>query len=175
VEAQKAVAQALQILKDFYEKAGDATALMQQQPTSPEIFDKPYKGMQGENGGVVGMMEVIASDFERLEADTKTAETESQAEYDKFMTDSEVSKSQMTQDIKHKEGKKQDQTQTMEEKKLDLDGTQKELDSALAYFEKLKPSCVDAGISYDDRVARRKEEIQSLQEALKILSGEDIA
>ena len=36
-------------------------------------------------------------------------------------------------------------------------------------------SCVDAGVSYEDRVARRKEEIESLQEALKILSGDDIA
>merc|ERR1712139_408705 len=61
-EAQKAVAQALGILKDFYEKAGDATALMQQQPTAPAIFDAPYKGMQGEAGGVVGMIEVIQSD-----------------------------------------------------------------------------------------------------------------
>jgi len=25
----------------------------------PEIFDSPYKGMQSENGGVVGMLEVI--------------------------------------------------------------------------------------------------------------------
>jgi len=174
-EAQKAVAQALQVLKDFYEKAGDATALMQQQPTAPEVFEKPYKGMQGANGGVVGMLEVIESDFARLEADTKTAEAESQAEYDKFMTDSTVDKAQKVQDIKHKEEKKQNQSQSLEEKKVDLDGTQKELDSALAYYEKLKPSCVDAGISYDDRVARRKEEIQSLQEALKILSGEDIA
>ena len=46
---------------------------------------------------------------------------------------------------------------------------------ALAYYEKLKPSCVDSGVSYEDRVARRKEEIQSLQEALKILNGDDIA
>merc|ERR1719310_2759730 len=174
-EAQKAVAQALEVLKDFYEKAGDATALMQQQPTAPEIFDKPYKGMGGENGGVVGMLEVILSDFERLEADTKTAEEESQAEYDKFMTDSEVDKAAKTQDIEHKTKKKQNQSQTLEETKNDMTGTQAELDAALAYYEKLKPDCVDIGVSYEDRVARRKEEIQSLQEALKILSGDDIA
>jgi len=173
-EAQTAVAQALSVLKDFYEKAGDATALVQQQPVAPEVFDKPYKGMQGASGGVVGMLEVIQSDFERLETDTKAAEAEAQSEYDKFMTDSTVDKASKTQDIQHKTKKKQDQTQTLEGKKDDLDGTQKELDSALAYYEKLKPSCVDTGNSYEDRVARRKEEIQSLQEALKILSGEDI-
>ena len=32
--------------------------------------------------------------------------------------------------------------------KEDLEGTQKELDAALAYFDKLKPSCVDSGVSY---------------------------
>ena len=39
----------------------------------------------------------------------------------------------------------------------------------------VRRSCVDAGVSYEDRVARRKEEIESLQEALRILNGEDIA
>merc|ERR1719499_2729590 len=68
-EAQTAVAQALTVLKEFYAKAGEATALVQQ--PAPEIFDSPYKGMQSENGGVVGMLEVIESDFARLEADTK--------------------------------------------------------------------------------------------------------
>merc|ERR1719162_1194217 len=48
-EAQPAVAQAITVLKEFYAKAGDATALIQQ----PEIFDKPYQGMQAENGGVL--------------------------------------------------------------------------------------------------------------------------
>merc|ERR1712125_277607 len=59
-EAQTAVAQALTVLKEFYEKAGEATALVQQQPVAPEIFDSPYQGMQSENGGVIGMLEVIA-------------------------------------------------------------------------------------------------------------------
>jgi len=168
--AQTAVAQALTVLKEFYEKAGDATAFIQQ----PEIFDSEYKGMQSENGGVVGMLEVIESDFARLEADTKSAEAAAQKEYDTFMTDSKVDKQSKTTDIEHKTAKKQDESQALTVKKEDLEGTQKELDAALAYFDKLKPSCVDAGVSYEDRVARRKEEIESLQEALKILNGEDI-
>mmetsp|Transcript_61157 Transcript_61157/g.97073 ORF Transcript_61157/g.97073 Transcript_61157/m.97073 type:complete len:670 (-) Transcript_61157:84-2093(-) len=170
-EAQTAVAQALTVLKEFYAKAGEATAFVQQ----PEIFDSPYKGMQAENGGVVGMLEVIESDFARLESDTKAAEATAQKEYDEFMTDSKVDKAQKSTDIEHKTAKKQDESQALVVKREDLEGTQKELDAALAYFDKLKPSCVDAGVSYEDRVARRKEEIESLQEALRILNGEDIA
>jgi len=170
-EAQTAVAQALTVLKEFYAKAAEATAFVQQ----PEVFDEPYKGMGGESGGVVGMLEVIESDFARLEADTKAGEASAQKEYDEFMTDSEVDKTKKSTDIEHKTSKKQNEEQALTTKKSDLEGTQKELDAALAYFDKLKPSCVDAGVSYEDRVARRKEEIESLQEALKILNGEDLA
>merc|ERR1712019_293858 len=176
-EAQTAVAQAVTVLKEFYAKAGEATALLQQkeQPVAPAIFDSPYQGMQSENGGVIGMLEVIQSDFARLEADTKASEATAQKEYDEFMTDSKVDKESKSTDIEHKTAKKQDEEQALTTKKSDLEGTQKELDAALAYFDKLKPSCVDAGVSYEDRVARRKEEIESLQEALKILNGEDLA
>merc|ERR1719272_2734733 len=97
------------------------------------------------------------------------AKAAAQKEYDEFMTDSEVDKAQKTKDIEHKTAKKQDQEQALVSKREDLEGTQKELDAALAYFDKLKPSCVDAVVSYEDRVARRKEEIESLQEALRIL------
>jgi len=174
-EAQTAVAQAITVLKEFYAKAGEATALLQQQPAAPEIFDKPYTGMQSENGGVIGMLEVIESDFARLQSDTEAAEATAQKEYDEFMTTSEVDKASKTTDIEHKTAKTQDEEQALTLAKADLEGTQKELDAALAYFDKLKPSCVDAGVTYEDRVNRRKEEIESLQEALKILNGEDIA
>merc|ERR1719353_816394 len=49
VEAQTAVAQALTVLKEFYEKAAEATALLQGKQ-KPEVFDEPYTGMQSENG-----------------------------------------------------------------------------------------------------------------------------
>merc|ERR1719238_1777787 len=94
-DAQTAVAQALVVLKEFYAKAAEATAFLQQ----PEIFDSPYKGMQAESGGVIGMLEVIQSDFARLEAETTAAEDSAQKEYDQFMADSETDKAQKERDI----------------------------------------------------------------------------
>merc|ERR1719424_2369196 len=145
-DAQTAVAQALVVLKEFYAKAAESTALVQ--VGAPDIFDAPYKGMGAESGGVVGMLEVIESDFARLEAETSSAEATAQKTYDEFMTDSKVDKAQKTTDSEHKTAKKQDQEQALTVKSGDLEGTQKELDAALSYYDKLKPSCVDAGVSY---------------------------
>lgn len=173
-EAQTAVAQALTVLREFYAKAADSTAFIQQQPEAPEIFDEPYKGMQSGNGGVIGMLEVIMSDFARLEADTESSEASSQEEYETFMTDSKVDKAAKSTDLDNAQVKETNEKKALVLKKKDLLGTDRELTAALAYYDKLKPSCIDAGVSYEDRVARRKEEIESLREALKILNGEDL-
>merc|ERR1719486_137253 len=61
--AQEAVKSALGVLKEFYAKAAEATALMQQPSAMDdalETFDSAFKGQQVEGGGVVGMLEVIA-------------------------------------------------------------------------------------------------------------------
>jgi len=171
--AQTAVAQALSVLNEFYAKAAEATSFAQTFNSEPEIFgDEPYKGMGAESGGVVGMIEVIQSDFARLEAETSAAEAEAAKQYDEFMTDSKVDKVQKSSDLDHATESKQNQESSLQEKKVDLEGTQKELDAALAYYEKLKPTCVDSGESFEDRVKRRKEEIESLQTALQILNGD---
>mmetsp|Transcript_74470 Transcript_74470/g.136272 ORF Transcript_74470/g.136272 Transcript_74470/m.136272 type:complete len:682 (-) Transcript_74470:62-2107(-) len=175
-EAQVAVAQALTVLNEFYAKASEATAFIQgrthQEP--PPIFDSPYKGLTGESGGVVSMLEVIESDFARLESDTEASEASALKEYDTFMGDSKADKAEHITEIGNKSEKKQDEEQTLVAKKKDVEGTQKELTAALEYFDKLKPSCIDAGVSFKDRTERRREEIESLQEALKILNGEDL-
>jgi len=174
--AQTAVASALSVLNEFYAKASKATSFAQSMTGEPEIFgDEPYKGMGGESGGVVGMIEVIQSDFARLESETSASEAESAKEYDEFMQDSKIDKVQKSSDIEHQSESKQSQEQALQEKKVDLDGTQKELDAAMAYYEKLKPTCVSSGPSYEDKVAARKAEIESLQTALQVLNGEDIA
>jgi len=175
-EGSAAVKSAIAVLKEFYEKAGEATVLVQKSHAEPrELFDEPYKGMQAENGGITGMLEVIQSDFARLEAETTAAEASAQQEYNTFMQDSKANKAEKKKESEQKMFKKQDETQALTLKVEDLDGTQKELDAAMDYYDKLKPTCVDAGVSYEERVARRKDEIESLRQALQIMQGEDIA
>merc|ERR1719335_1920609 len=157
-DAQEAVAKAMGILKDFYAKQGESTAA----------------NTVGA-GGVMAMLEVIQSDFARLEAETTAAEDSAAKEYDAFMADSETDKTQKQRDIERNTKKKQDDSQALEEKNKDLLGTKDELSAAMEYYAKLKPDCIDSGVSYEERVARRKEEIESLQEALRILNGEEVA
>jgi len=175
-EAQEAVAQALQVLKEFYAKASDATALVQTkeraQRAQPEVFgDEPYTGMGGESGGVIGMMEVIESDFARLEAETTSAEEASKKEYDEFMEDSKMDKASKEAAVKQKTSKKSSQAQELSAADGDLQNTQKELDAANAYYEKLRPDCVDTGKSYAERKAQREQEMKDLKEALEMLEN----
>ena len=172
-EAQAAVAQALLVLKDFYKKAAGATSLVQTATKSaaePEVFsDEPYKGMGGESGGVISMLEVIQSDFAQLQAETEAAEEAGLKEYQEFMEDSKVDKATKVRTSEHKVSKKQAKAQELTSVRADLQGTQKELDAANAYFEKLKPDCLDTGASYAERQEQRKQEVKDLQEALEML------
>merc|ERR1719161_1322590 len=197
VAAKAAVEQAMSVLKTFYDKAATATALSQSGPIEyddraihilskasllqtgsktrgpaddvPETFDKPFTGMGGE-GGILGMLEVILSDFERLEEETSTSESTTAKDYTTFMADSDEDKAVKTADMTHNSNLITKRNSDNASAKKDLKSTQAELDAALEYYEKLKPSCVDAGESYEERVARREAEIQSLKEALKILA-----
>lgn len=58
----------------------------------------------------------------------------------------------------------------MQEDLKDLKSTQVELVAAERYYSKLVPQCVDKGVTYEERTKARASEIQSLKEALKMLS-----
>lgn len=177
-EAQGAVEKAIQVLKDFYAKAAEAALIQGQEGLGSEMAQAthaPYKGMGSGGGNLVDFLDVILSDFARLESETTTAEDQSASSHEQFMNETNEDKAVKDTELKHKQGKKDQTSEITRNLKKELELTQEELDAALKYYEKLKPDCVDQGLSYEDRVAQREQEIQSLQEALKMLSGEDLA
>merc|ERR550514_1783091 len=120
------------------------------------------------------MLEVIQSDFAGLESETAAAEAEAEDFFKEYMAESTKNKAVKEADVKHKTTSKQEASSALQETKKDLAATYKELEAAMDYYGKLKPACVDEGESYEDKVAARKEEIESLQEALNILNESDI-
>mmetsp|Transcript_68921 Transcript_68921/g.108790 ORF Transcript_68921/g.108790 Transcript_68921/m.108790 type:complete len:657 (+) Transcript_68921:61-2031(+) len=160
-EATKA---ALVILKEFY---ASQSSFLQNKKQVPEMA--AYKGMQNAKGGVVGMLEVISSDFARLFAETKANEESAAAEYATFMKDATASK-KAKHDLEYKTSLEKDQTDFEKSQTTkDLRSTQEELDKALEYQQYLKPVCLEVHVSYEERVAHRKEEIEALKEAYEIL------
>jgi len=176
--AQSAVERATKVLKDFYGKASEASLLQGESGIEQEMrsaSEAPYNGMQSASGGIVGFLEVILSDFARLETETSSAEDDAQSAYQKFMDESNEDVAVKETEIDHKEHKKQDVDAEIVSLQKELQLTQEELSAAVAYHDKLKPDCVDQGLSYEDRVRMREEEIQSLKEALDILNQQDLS
>jgi len=176
-EAQKAVEQAIQVLKEFY-GSQDGAALVQDGDkdiaSMSQAGKEPYKGMGSTSGGILGMLEVVLSDFARLETETAEAEAQGQRTYDAFTNEANEDSAVKETEKKHKENNRDRALEKLRGFKKELEMTQTELDTALDYYGKLKTQCVDTGLSYEERVKMREQEIVSLQEALKILDGEDI-
>jgi len=171
-DAQVAVEQAIQTIRDFYASA--APSFVQVHSGTGKNSD-PYTGLQGDSGGVLGMLDVILSDFARLESDTSAAEDQAAAAYKSYTAESTEDVEVKTTELKHKESKKMQTSESLDQTKKELELTQEELTTALDYYSKLNADCVDTGLSFEERTTRREEEVQSLKEALKILDGEDLA
>jgi hypothetical protein len=171
--ALEAVAAATKVLKEYYAKA--APAMLQQSPEddAPASFsNEAYTGMQGSSKGVMGLLEVIQTDFSRVKADTESDEAQAAKEYDTFMDESAK-----TKEITYANRLAMSREKTAKERDLgatetDLSATQAELDAALAYYGKLKPDCIADGLDFATRAQMRQEEIESLNEAYKILDGQ---
>merc|ERR1719473_2018156 len=78
--AQAAVEEAVNILKDFYDKA-------QAQMSSTS---QTMAGQQSAASGVLDMLQVAETDFARLQADTEASEAKNAAEYDDLMSESKA-------------------------------------------------------------------------------------
>merc|ERR1719499_1848867 len=140
-----------------------------------QTFGETEKGQQDETQyGVLGLLEVIASDFAALEANTNAAEASAAEAHERFMVDSRKNKATKSRKIEMNEVDRASTDAKVQEETADLKSTQDQLLAAERYYDRLVPQCIDRGMTWDQRVAARQAEINSLKEALDILGSSDV-
>jgi len=173
-EGLHAITEAIMILKTFYKDAAKATVLVQKaspvdEDTSGPGFEGAYRGAQQASKGIVGLLEVIKADFSRTVRKTGKAEEEASAAFVEFDRSSRADiagkGTKLTldgEDLKTADG-------TILSKMQDMQSNMDLVDMALKEVEALKPMCIDTGMSYAERVAKREEEVKALQKVFCIL------
>jgi len=182
-DAQAAVTQATQVLKDFYKESGmiakEPWEFVQvsarrgvELPDSPDTWDSSYTGVTDpENGadGVLALLDGVMGKFSTMEADAKVQDETDQKNYEKDMQASKISLEETKQDTQMKTTKKDSMQEKMEGLQGTLKHTTSEFDAVVQYLKDLQPACGEGDSSYEDRKKARADEITALRKAQTIL------
>jgi chromosome segregation ATPase len=163
------VRMALKVLKDYY-AAGGAALLQGKQPADPGTHSKS----SGAASGIIGMLEVVESDFSKNLAAAISEHETADVEYEKVSMQNRVSKAIAEQDVKYKTKEAASLDKAISEHSSDLEGVESELEAIYSYTKTLRGQCEIKPESYEDRAKRREAEISGLKEALAILEGESV-
>jgi len=135
-----------------------------------EAFDA-YRGAQGSADGILGMMEVIKSDFQRTVRLTTEQEAKAQKEFQAHVLQTKISLAEKEQALKENQGYLDDAKEALAPAQDKLSLQAGLLKKALTELIELQPACVDTGMSYAERVEMRQAEIAGLKKALCILEN----
>merc|ERR1719217_1952405 len=136
-------------------------------------LDPAYAGKQDAAASILGLFEVIKSDFENTIEKTGQLETDQEKKFQDFKKDTETDIKEKSELKVTKEGQKTEALLDVSQAEADLKAEKEVLKNALDELEKLKPVCVESGMTWEERTARREQEIDSLKEAMRILQETD--
>lgn len=175
-----AVEQALQLLQEYYQRGSFVQRTGYIPPDSdregktvadlrPEVFDSEYQGAQEASKGIIGMLQVILSDFDRTGDSVRAAEAAAVDKFTQFKTANE----QDTQTKEESKAAKEGEVTVLEDDLVEFrgkaDDAQTNHAASLDELEDLKKMCVAGEETYEEKVAKRKKEIEALKEAHSIL------
>eukprot|EP00747_Dinoflagellata_sp_TGD_P136806 gnl/TRDRNA2_/TRDRNA2_175597_c0_seq63.p1 gnl/TRDRNA2_/TRDRNA2_175597_c0~~gnl/TRDRNA2_/TRDRNA2_175597_c0_seq63.p1 ORF type:complete len:368 (-),score=151.77 gnl/TRDRNA2_/TRDRNA2_175597_c0_seq63:78-1118(-) len=164
---QTILKKALKRLEAFYKKAA-AASLVQQTPPGGGL--KPMKKNAGASP-VMGMIQDIIEDSKELEAEAVAGEKQAQADYEKFVKDSNALISDLSTSVEEK-------TKAVAAANLDLEGAKSDHESAVSELEALAGvkqdlhgECDFVLKNFEVRQKARLAEMEGIAQAKQILSG----
>uniref|UniRef100_A0A7S4T0K9 Uncharacterized protein n=1 Tax=Alexandrium monilatum TaxID=311494 RepID=A0A7S4T0K9_9DINO len=151
------VKMALKILREYYAKE-----------------DKAHGAAEGAGTSVIGLLEVVESDFAKTLAEMSATESASEAEYEQETKESEIEKATKSKSVEYKTKEYKQLDAAVAETSSDRDGVQAELTAILDYNKHLLDICSAKAETYGERKARREAEIAGLKEAMSILESQAV-
>mmetsp|Transcript_14869 Transcript_14869/g.39651 ORF Transcript_14869/g.39651 Transcript_14869/m.39651 type:complete len:669 (+) Transcript_14869:58-2064(+) len=148
---------ALKILNEYYSKDG-----------------KAHAAADGAGSSIIGLLEVVESDFSKGLAEMISTEEAAAAEYDETSKANAVDRTNKEQDLKYKSQEASDRDKESAEGKAEREGVQRELDAVQAVLKSLHAQCDETASPYEELKRRREAEIAGLKQALEILEGEAV-
>merc|ERR1712176_475532 len=171
------VRKALSVLRDYYGSSAASAAMLQSGAGIDEIMNQParpeiHASAAGAGSSIIGILDVIESDFAKNLAEEETAEEDAASEYEKQTQINSVTKTSKDQDVKYKTQELQSLAKSLAELTADHETAGTELSAVNEYYAKIKSRCIAKPETYEERKRRRQEEIAGLKEALSILETE---
>eukprot|EP00440_Ansanella_granifera_P023038 gb/GFBE01025018.1/.p1 GENE.gb/GFBE01025018.1/~~gb/GFBE01025018.1/.p1 ORF type:complete len:723 (+),score=274.27 gb/GFBE01025018.1/:1-2169(+) len=187
-EGKEAVEKALGVLTTYYDEAKakqtkskaklptaqNATGAAEDAPDAGFDDSKAYTG-GGESSTVLGLLEVIKSDFNRTITDTTADEAKADSEHQEFLKDTTAAVTEKETAKGEKESEKVSTESQISTDVTSLESQASMLKGALNELAQLAKSCNAVGNS-EMRIAKRAEEMDALKEAIdyltKLMNGE---
>lgn len=154
------VQKALKVLRDYYAK-GDA------------LLQAAHGASSGGASGIIGMLEVVESDFSKGISEMIAAEQGAVREYEAMSNENAVAKATKEDDVRFKTKAAKSLDKASADMSSDRDGVQEELDAVNEYYSKIKETCVAKAEPFEERTKRREQEIAGLKDAQDILDRSD--
>lgn len=151
----RGVRMALKVLKEYY-----ATS------------DKGHEAEEGAGSSIIGLLEVVLSDFSKGVAEVTTEEETAAADYESTSKANAIEKVEKSKagEFKKKEYKALDKA--VADLSTDASGAQTELDAILEYEAKISKECTTKVEPYAETKKRREQEIAGLKDALTALESQ---
>jgi chromosome segregation ATPase len=160
-----AVEEAIRVLKEYY---ASQSFLQKKSSKAPVSFGQT-SGAAADT--IISILETSAEDFSRMSTQLETDESEAIAAFEKLTKESKASAAAKKEEIKAAETEIKVLDVALQGDTEDLRMTNKELDAVMEYVEKLKPQCEVKIMTFEEKKAKRENEIEGLKEALQILDA----
>lgn len=151
----KGVQLALKVLREYYAKE-----------------DKGHEDSSGAGGGIIGLLEVVESDFSKSLSELVATEEAAVKEYKAMTETTQIDIATKTQDAKYKTKEHKSLDKAIAEFTSDTESVKEELSAVEEFIAKLNEECVTKPESYAEKKKRREAEIAGLKDALDIMENE---